>query len=503
MVAGVVETGSGSALRRAALLATLTLGTMSYVMSVMVANVSLPQMQGSLSATQDQIALVVTFNLVATAIATPMGGWLVARFGRRRVVLFGLGGFIATSFLCGTATTLVELIIYRVIQGAIGAPIVPVAQAISLDAYPRHQHGMVTAVYGLGVTSGPIIGSTLGGLLSDLYGWRYVFYLLLPFGALAFLGAWLFVADKGKPPGTRLDWTGFLALSLCVGSLQLMLDRGERLGWFEATGIVLAACTSLLGGYLFLVHAITAERPFLNLRLLSDRNYALGMAIALLFGMVNFTPMVLLPTLLQGLRGYPDDVVGYLLAARGGGTFIGFLINIVIRNMDPRMTLFFGFALQGVAGWEMATFDINLTTFDVAWTSGLQGLGVGLVWVPLTVLTFATLEPRYLPEGTAVFHLLRNVGSSVHISLSVALVLWGAKENYAEFVRFVTPLNELTAFGWSMGGWRLDSLTSMASLGNELQRQAAMIGYVNAFFFYAGTAFVAVPLIFMMRFRRS
>ena len=426
----------------------------------------------------------------------------MARFGRRRVVLAGLIGFLVTSILCGTATTLGELIIYRIIQGAVGAPIVPVAQAIALDTYPKHQHGMVTAVYGLGVTSGPIIGSTLGGLLSDLYGWRYVFYMLLPFGAAALLGAWLFVVDKGKPPGTRLDWTGFLALSLCVGSLQLMLDRGERLGWFEANGIVLAACASLLGGYLFLVHALTADRPFLNLRLLSDRNYALGMLIALLFGMINFTPMVLLPNLLQGLRGYPDDVVGYLLAARGVGTFAGFLINILIRNLDPRMTLFCGFFLQGAAGWQMASFDINLTTFDVAWTSALQGFGVGLVWVPLTVLTFATLQPRYLPEGMAVFHLLRNVGSSVHISLSVALVLHSAKENYAALVQHVSPLNELTSIGWAMGMWRLDSLPALASLGNELQRQAAMIGHINAFYFFAFTAFIGLPLIFLMRFHR-
>ena len=492
-----------SAFRRAMILITLTMAVALYAMTITIANVSLPQMQGSLSATQDQIAWIITFNIVATAVATPMTGWLAARFGRRNVLIFGVLGFTLSTLLCGIATGLVELVIYRIFQGICGAPLAPLSQAIVLDTYPKERHGVVTAVFGMGVVLGPIVAPTLGGYISELYTWRWVFFMIVPFGALCFIGIWVFIWDRQQTSRIRLDWTGFLALALAIACFQLMLDRGERNDWYESIEIIVETFIAIGAFYIFIVHSLTKDAPFLNPRLLLDRSFTVGLLLTIIFGMLNFTPMVLLPPLLQTLKGYPDSIIGLLLAARGGGTLLGFIIMFFGNKLDPRIWLIFGFGLQGLAGLAMAQFDINVTTSDIAWTSAMQGLGVGFLWVPLTLVTFNTLNPRYLPEGMAMFHLLRNIGSSIHISLSVALVIHMSKVNYAGLAENISPYNETLRYSWALGHWNLDSVTGLATIGNEIQRQALMIGYINAFYMYAFTALAVLPLIFLVGKRRQ
>ena len=497
------QTPEISAFRRAMILITLTMAVALYAMTITIANVSLPQMQGSLSATQDQIAWIITFNIVATAVATPMTGWLAARFGRRNVLIFAVLGFTLSTLLCGIATGLVELVIYRIFQGICGAPLAPLSQAIVLDTYPKERHGVVTAVFGMGVVLGPIVAPTLGGYISELYTWRWVFFMIVPFGALCFIGIWVFIWDRQQTSRIRLDWTGFLALALAIACFQLMLDRGERNDWYESIEIIVETFIAIGAFYIFIVHSLTKDAPFLNPRLLLDRSFTVGLLLTIIFGMLNFTPMVLLPPLLQTLKGYPDSIIGLLLAARGGGTLLGFIIMFFGNKLDPRIWLIFGFGLQGLAGLAMAQFDINVTTADVAWTSAMQGLGVGFLWVPLTLVTFNTLNPRYLPEGMAMFHLLRNIGSSIHISLSVALVIHMSKVNYAGLAENISPYNETLRYSWALGHWNLDSVTGLATIGNEIQRQASMIGYINAFYMYAVTALAVLPLIFLVGKRRQ
>ena len=497
------QTPEISAFRRAMILITLTMAVALYAMTITIANVSLPQMQGSLSATQDQIAWIITFNIVATAVATPMTGWLAARFGRRNVLIFGVLGFTLSTLLCGIATGLVELVIYRIFQGICGAPLAPLSQAIVLDTYPKERHGVVTAVFGMGVVLGPIVAPTLGGYISELYTWRWVFFMIVPFGALCFIGIWVFIWDRQQTSRIRLDWTGFLALALAIACFQLMLDRGERNDWYESIEIIVETFIAIGAFYIFIVHSLTKDAPFLNPRLLLDRSFTVGLLLTIIFGMLNFTPMVLLPPLLQTLKGYPDSIIGLLLAARGGGTLLGFIIMFFGNKLDPRIWLILGFGLQGLAGLAMAQFDINVTTADVAWTSAMQGLGVGFLWVPLTLVTFNTLNPRYLPEGMAMFHLLRNIGSSIHISLSVALVIHMSKVNYAGLAENISPYNETLRYSWALGHWNLDSVTGLATIGNEIQRQASMIGYINAFYMYAFTALAVLPLIFLVGKRRQ
>ena len=499
---------TNSPLQRALILITVTLVTLLYAMTVTIANVALPQMQGALAATQDQIAWVVTFNIVATAVVTPLAGWLATRYGRRRLMLWSVLGFALSSLLCGLAGSLEALVLYRVMQGAFGAPLVPVSQAIVLDTYPKHQHGAATAVFGMGVIIGPILGPTLGGYLSEAFNWRWVFFMIVPVALLAWLGVLIFIRKRdpnaaGGQQQVRLDWTGFISLAIAVATFQLILDRGQRNDWLESNEIVLYAVVAGLAFYLFIAHSLTARAPFLNPALFKDRNFVLGLIIVLVFGMLNFTPMTLLPPLLQNLRGYPDSIIGFLLGMRGLGTLFGFTLLLFVNRLDPRYLLALGFLLQAFAGWQMAQFDLNLTTFDVAWTSCLQGLGVGLVWVPVTLVTFATLDPKLVGEGTAIFHLLRNIGSSIFISLSIALVLYTSSVSYSDMVQFISPFNDSFQLPSNAGGWSLDSLAGVSALSQEASRQSAMLGYISAFYLFTLTSLLVLPLLLLVRWRQS
>ena len=496
------DTGAGAALRRALVLGTCTAVTFLYAMTVTIANVSLPQMQGALSATQDQIAWVLTANLVATAVATPLAGWLLSRFGRRAVCNGCVVAFGLASLGCGLAETLEQIVVFRALQGAFGAPLAPASQAIVLETYPRRQHGAVIAIYGMGSVLGPIAGPVIGGYLSETYDWRWVFYMIVPFAAAALAGTWFFIHDRESPARVRLDWLGFIILSAMLASLQLMLDRGERADWFDSGEIVAYGALAAVALYAFIVHSATAEHPFLQPALLRDRNFTIGLVLIFVFGMLNFTPMTLLPPLLQGVSGYPESVIGFVLGARGLGTLIAFFLMIFASRFDPRAMIALGFMLQALAGWQLAQLDMNPSAAGVFWPMVLQGFGVGVLWVPITMVTFATLVPGAVAEAAAVYHMVRNVGSSIHISVSTALALRMARTSYAEMAPAVSPYNETLSMPWVTGAWNVHDPQGLAALGREVARQAAMIGYLDAFLFFVATALVVLPLVLLVRWKR-
>jgi len=496
------EADSPSLLHQAMLLATLTFVTMLYAMTVTIANVSLPQMQGSLSSTPDQIAWIVTFNIVATAVVTPIAGWLAAAFGRRRLMIWAILGFGAASVMCGLATSVPELVIYRIAQGGFGAPLVPLSQAMVIESFPERQRSRVMSIWGTGVILGPIVAPAIGGALSEAYNWRWVFFMLVPFTAVALVGALAFIRDPEKEVRPKLDWSGFLALAVAITALQLMLDRGERAGWFSAWEILVYVGICLSALWVFGVRNFIATKPFLNPALLTDRNFVVGLVLIFIFGMLNFTPITLLPTLLQNIQGFPDSIIGQILSARGAGTFIGFAMMFMLGGLDPRIPMFAGLVLQAYGGWLMAGFDVNVSMSEVLWATAVQGLGVGFVWIPLSVVTFSTLPRALVPDGTAIFHLLRNMGSSIFISLTVALVIRQTKVNYAGLAENVSPFNEAFKLPGVAKVWSLSNGASLGAIGREVGRQATMIGYLDAFVLFTAAAAVSAPLVFLVRVKR-
>jgi DHA2 family multidrug resistance protein len=479
------------------LLITCTMVTTLYATTITIANVSLPQIQGALSASPDQVAWIVTANLIATAVTIPLAGWISNRFGRRRAMIWGVAGFAFATLMCGLSTSLTELVIWRVIQSAFGSPLTPIAQSVVIDNFPGPKRSRALAIYSMGVSVPPTIAPVLGGYVSSEFSWRWVFFILLPLALIALIG--VLAAVKPDPPREerrRLDWIGFLSLSITVACIQLMLDRGERAEWFDSPEIIIQAALAVLFGWIFLAHSLTTERPFLDPRLLLDRNFALGIGIAAVFGALFVTPMVLMPAMLQQLRDFPEVTVGTLIAARGAGTILSMLIMIAFANTwDPRLLFLIGFGMHTYAGVDMAQFDQNVSLSDVIWAMAIQGFGVGWLWVPMSLVIFSNLDPRRSPEGAAFFHFVRSIASSYYISASIVVVFHTQKMTYSELTKWINPYAPHFSFDRTTGGWNIDSAEGLAGIAGELASQSTNIGFINAFNLYLWTSLLVYPLI--------
>lgn len=489
--------------RRMVVLFVVVIGSTAYIAATFSAAALLPQMQGAMAATQDEIAWTVTFNILAAAIATPMSGWLITSFGRRRVQLYSIVTFTIATLMCGLSDSLESLVFWRMVQGASGAPLIPLGQTVILDVFPRSQHRFVVALFGMANTLGPVLGPAAAGYLADYANWRWGFYMIVPIGVVSAVAVpWGLPRDEPNRRVT-LDWIGFLSLAIAVGASQLVFARGPRLDWFESTEIIVEALIAAGALYIFIAQSLMARSPFLNLRLLADRNYAVGLFLVMLFGMLNFTPMVLLPPFLKAELAQPDYVVGVVVSWRGIGVLAGFFLSMPLTRADPRVGMVLGFILQIISGlWLMS---INL---DVGWevlsaNAFLQGLAVGVIWTPMATTTFWTLAPEHRPEAVAVFHLMRNIGSGLFISWSVAAVIRTAGENYSRMVEFVRPSNEALLMPWVVGAWSFDSVPGLAAVSEEINRQARMIGYLNAFALYTFASALALPFVFMVKREQS
>ena len=480
-------------------LATVQTSTLLFGMTITIANVVLPQMRGTLSATQDEISWVITFNLIATAVFTPISGWLANRLGWRRLMLVALTGFAVASFLCGIANSLESLIVFRVAQGVFGAPIMPVGQAILLATFPRPMHATVMVMWGVGAVCGPVFGPIFGSIMADLYDWRSAFFMIIPPGVLAIVCAWISLDKGAQAAVTRFDWTGFIALSIALTGLQLIMDRGQRLDWFESSEIVFWAVLAAVSFWIFVVHCLTTADPFLDPKLLLDRNFSIGTLIAFFMGMLSYVSLALFPSLLHDLRGYPDHAIGLLLAGRGVGNWIAFFVIVPFSRVSARGTVAFGLLAQGAAAYWMACLDINLTAMDVFVLNLIQGFGFGLAFTPLMVLSFATMPRHKMNEGTAVFTLVRNFGSGIFISIAVVVLVRSTASNYARLTEFITPSNKVLAFPGLPEAWNPDSIGGLARLSREILRQASMIGYINGFYLVAAVAAAGIPLVLLLR----
>jgi MFS transporter, DHA2 family, multidrug resistance protein len=474
------------------------LATVMQVIDQTIANVALPHMQGGLAATQDQITWVLTSYIIAAAIAMPLTGWLSGRFGRKRIFLLSVVGFTIASGLCGAAQSLTQIVAFRLLQGVFGAALVPLSQAILLDVFPREQRGSAMALWGVGIMVGPILGPTLGGYLTDNFDWRWVFYINLPVGILAWLGIAVSVEETELDRDRPFDFFGFAMLSLGMGALQMMLDRGELKDWFFSLEIQIECALALLGFYSFAVHSATAQHPFLHPQILKDRNLAASLVIGFVVGIVLVASAVLLPPLLQLLMDYPVMTTGMVMGPRGIGTMITMVIGgRLIRQVDPRALIFVGFLITAYSLWDMAQrFSMQMDMWSVIWTGFVQGMGLGLIFPPLSTLAFATLPARHRTEAAGIFNLARNAGSSVGVSVVIALFAANSQVVHASLAAHVTPYNALLRTMphlWSSHG------AGMAALNVEISRQAAMVAYLDDFVLMMIVTLAAAPLIALMR----
>ena len=489
-----------SALHKSTLLVANMCTVTLYFTTILVVSTVLPQIQGAMSATPDEVSWVITFNILAIAIATPMTGWLATRFGSRNTMCACVAGFVFSTLMCGLAQSLEGLVFWRIVQGAVGAPTVPLAQSILLDIYPKEQHRFVMGVNGMGTILGPIIGPALAGYLAEDYGWRWAFHMLVPISVVSFVGLFLLLPRDKPVDRVDLDWTGFLTLSVAIGCLQYVLARGPRLDWFEAQELVIAAFIAIVAFYAFVMHSLTtSSRPLLDFRLLLDRNLMLGFLLVSIFGMLAFTPMVVLPTLLRNHVGYPDALIGWVIGSRGVGGLIGFFIAMWIERIDPRLSIASGFVLLTVSGLWLTFITLDVTPFELAINGILQGMSIGVIYVPLTIIAFTDLEPRARPEALGLFHLLRNITSSLFISITVAEILASTGANHARLIEFINPFNPLLSMPSIMGAWDAESARGLARIGREVERQASLIAYVNAFGLYTLVASVAIPFALLFK----
>ena len=475
--------------------------TLMQALDSTIANVALPYMQGSLSATGDQITWVLTSYIVAAAIMTAPVGWLSTRFGRKPLFLTCLIGFTVTSMLCGVAQSLTQMVVFRVLQGVFGAALVPLSQSTMLDIYPPEQRGSAMAIWGMGVMVGPILGPTLGGYLTDLYDWRWVFYVNLPFGILATAGLLLFLPRSEPKPGMRFDSLGFGVLALGIGAFQLMLDRGQDQDWFGSREIIVEAVLGALGLYLFVVHLMTAEKPFLSPRLFRDRNLSVSLAIMFSVGMILLASSALLAPWLQTLAGFPVATAGLVLAPRGFGTMAAMMVSgRLAGRIDPRKLMALGIALLSYSLWTMTgwTPDVSIPTILV--NTIIQGAGLGFVFIPLQVVAFATLPPDLRTDGTSLLSLLRNVGSAVGVSACSALLARNAQISHADLVAGVTPFNPAYPPGAPVGALLSPATPKGAAMLDAMvNHQAAIIAYLDDFKAMLLVTLPSVLLLLLMR----
>ena len=478
----------------------IMLATVMQALDTTIANVALPHMQGSLSATQDQISWVLTSYIVAAAIMTPPTGFLAARFGRKRLFAVAVGGFTLSSMLCGAATSLEEIVLFRLLQGAFGAALVPLSQSVLLDTYPKEKHGQAMAIWGVGVMVGPILGPTLGGYLTEMYNWRWVFYINMPVGILALLGILAFVPETTPDRKRGFDLFGFALLSLAIGALQLMLDRGETQDWFGSCEIIIEATAAGLFFYMFLAHILTADRPFLDLALFKDRNFSIGLVFIFVVGIILLATLALLPPFLENLMDYPVLTTGYVLAPRGAGTMVAMmLVGRLIGRVDTRWLILTGLSLTAVSLWEMTQFTTDIGVWTIVHTGMVQGLGLGFIFVPLTTSAFATLAPELRTDGTAMFSLMRNLGSSIGVSIVMTLLAQHTQANHAILAASATPFRAALSKPWLPHAWDWTNTAGVTALSNAVTHQAATIAFLDDFALMMWVALLSVPLLLLMR----
>jgi DHA2 family multidrug resistance protein len=469
------------------------------VLDTTIANVALPHMAADLSATQDQINWVLTSYIVASAIALPISGWLADKVGRKRLLLVSVVGFTVASVLCASAVSLTEMVVFRAFQGVSGAFIVPLAQATLFDINPREKHGQAMALFGGGVMIGPILGPVLGGWLTDNYNWRWVFLVNLPVGVICALVMLRFM-PKTETHERKFDMFGFALLAIALGALQLFLDRGQQEDWLSSWEIRLELGFAIAASWMFVVHMITSKHPLFDRALFKDRNFATGLLFMAVTGVLLLAGLALLPPLLQNLYGYSVLQSGFLTAPRGVGTLISMLVaGRLTGKMDARILVGVGVTLMGVSLWMMTGFALDQPSRPVIMSGVVQGLGLGLIFVPLQSLAFETLAPKMRTTAAALLNLSRNIGGSVGISVVSAQLVRMTQVAHADIASKITDQTIPTIDPTLLQTVAPQGSVAIAMINAEATRQAVFIAYLDDFKLMMLVTFAVLPLLLLMK----
>ncbi len=439
--------------------------TIMQALDTTIANVALPYMQGTLSASQDQINWVLTSYIVAAAIMTAPVGWIANRFGRKRTFIICSAGFTVASVLCGLAQDINQMVLFRLLQGVFGAALVPLSQAVMLDMYSLQERAKAMSIWGMGVMMGPIMGPSLGAWLTETYSWHWVFFVNLPFGFITVLGLMVFMDETKQDTELRFDWFGFAALAIGIGALQVALDRGEQLGWLESNEIIAEFMLAIAGFYYFFAHSFTTDRPFIQFSLFNDRNFLTGCIFMAVMGLVLYSTMALASPYLQNVIGYPIITAGMLLASRGCGTFVAMmLVGRLMRYIEARTLIVAGLSLTALSLFVMTGWTDQTGATEIVTISIIQGFGFGLVFVPLSTVAFMTLPNHLRTDGTSMLTLMRNVASSIGISIVIAQLTEGGRRIYAILSEHINPFNQAL---------QMPDVQSMINLGTDKGRAMA------------------------------
>lgn len=470
------------------------------VLDITIVSVATPHMLGSFGATPDQINWVLTSYLVSAAVIMPLTGYLSEWLGRRRLLFLSISGFIASSALCGISWTLASMVVFRLDQGICGAPLVPLSQAILLDAFPRDKHGQALAVFGLGIMVAPVLGPTLGGWLTDTFSWRAVFYINVPVGLLALL------LSMGRLPHVpikqrKTDWTGLLLLALAVGSLQFVLDQGQMRDWFNSCVIQVFSGVALFSGAAFFMRGWDKQDNIVNLSLLKDRNFVVGLVAIAAYGITLFGSLALLPLLTEGLLGYPAMSTGLLFIPRAVVSALSLAItgSLLLGLVDARYLVAAGLALSAIGTMLMAQFSLSVDAWGLIWPSLIAGAGMGLFFVPLTAVAFGDMPSNRLDEASGLYALMRGIGSSMGIALVSWLFVRQGQVHWQTLIGHVSPFKPAIVPYQSVFGVDLQSEGALVVMAREIARQAQMQAFNDLFWLIGWVTLAILPLLLLGR----
>jgi len=475
-------------------------GVLMQALDTTIANVALPYMEGSLSASRDQITWVLTSYIIAAAIMTAPVGWLAARFGKRNFLITSIAGFTIASMLCGASQNLEQMVLFRIIQGVFGAALGPLSQAVMLDMYPPAKRGSVMAIWGMGVMLGPILGPTLGGVLTDAYNWRWVFYINVPFGIAACVALWIFFKDTAKDQSLKFDWFGFGALSVGLAALQLMLDRGTTKDWFDSSEIVIEAIVAGIGLYLFVVHMLTAKKPFIPVVIFKDRNFISGLVLMFVMGLVLLASSALISPYLQNLSGRSVTQTGFLMVPRGFGVMFAMMFaGRLTMKMDPRVIMTAGATLLLWSLWSMTAWTPDIGVSTISWVTFVQGLGMGLVFVPMNMVAFATLSPQLRTDGAGLSNLMRNIGSAMGVSLTSTILANSIQTIHAQLAGQASVFNRALGVNGPSLMMSPEIPFGLANLNSLIEYRAQVQAYSNDFLFMFVVSLPVFAIIWLMK----